>query len=110
MNTPIHTISYHNYTIRIYHDDCAPDPVKDCGCICGEPGCNGRICQAEDHAFWLNGEVYGYETILDGQNLDSCWGFYGDPNYAIESAKELIDFLCRQELNDLAAYAAIMAL
>lgn len=35
---------------------------------------------------YLNGEVYGFKTVTpDGEELDSCWGFYGD--YGIEQIK-----------------------
>ena len=26
---------------------------------------------------WINGDVYGYRLFEDGEEIDSCWGFYG---------------------------------
>ena len=44
--------------------------------------------EIEEYAAWATGDCYGY-VIEDenGDELDSCWGFYG-MEYAIESAKE----------------------
>lgn len=27
---------------------------------------------------YLSGEIYGYKTFEDGEEVDSCWGFFGD--------------------------------
>lgn len=45
-------------------------------------------CEIEEYSAWCTGDVYGY-VIEDenGNELDSCWGFYGQ-DYAIESARE----------------------
>lgn len=29
---------------------------------------------------YVKGEVYGFKTKIDGEDGDSCWGFYGDNN------------------------------
>ena len=42
---------------------------------------------------YFSGNVYGY-TVTDpeGEEKDSCWGFYGDPDgYILEQAKGVID-------------------
>lgn len=38
-----------------------------------------NVLQAEVETFnqYLNGEVYGYVVIVDGEEVDSCWGYYG---------------------------------
>jgi len=45
--------------------------------------------EAEIYAAWLEGEVYGYDI----EDLDSCWGYFGDDGLecAIEDAKGIIN-------------------
>jgi len=47
----------------------------------------------------IRGEVYGYVTEDEkGEHLDSCWGFYGDPNeYMVEEAKGNIDYATKEQ-------------
>lgn len=44
---------------------------------------------------YLSGSVWGF--IIedeDGEHIDSCWGFYGDPDgHVLEAAKESVDSL-----------------
>jgi hypothetical protein len=49
--------------------------------------CAKSIC--EEYTSWANGEVYGYVVETEaGYELDSCWGFYGDPEgYVLEEAR-----------------------
>ena len=49
---------------------------------------------------YLHGNVYGF-TIQDSQenDLDSCWGFYGDPDgYVLEEAKASVDCEIRRRV------------
>jgi len=39
---------------------------------------------------YLSGDVWGYEVQLEGEDLDSCWGFYGF-EYAKEQAIEALE-------------------
>ena len=53
-----------------------------------------KILKAEVKTWdeYLSGEVYGYEiTDSQGNNIDSCWGFYGDIDYCVSQAKNYID-------------------
>jgi hypothetical protein len=51
---------------------------------------------------YLQGNIYGY--IIDGpdgeENIDSCWGFYGEENgsydYCLEEAKGVIDYMIKK--------------
>lgn len=46
------------------------------------------------YGYWAFGDVWGYSVEKDGEQVDSCWGYYGDhPEYggAIEAAKEAVD-------------------
>jgi len=44
---------------------------------------------------FLSGEVYGYiVTDQDGEEVDSCWGFYG-----MESVKEMADEAAQRDTN-----------
>jgi hypothetical protein len=42
---------------------------------------------------WANGEVYGYIITdpVDGETIDSCWGFVGESDYAMEEAKSVAE-------------------
>lgn len=51
-----------------------PDPQK---CIESD---------AEVYSVWADGDCVGYVTTVDGEQTDSCWGFYSSRD-AIESAK-----------------------
>lgn len=41
---------------------------------------------------YLRGDTYGYRIEKDGEELDSCWGFFGD-DYVLSDAKESVDCL-----------------
>jgi len=45
---------------------------------------------------YLRGEVYGYRVLdKDGDEVDSCWGFYGDDHEAsglLEAVRSFIDY------------------
>ncbi len=44
---------------------------------------------------YLSGEVYGYKVESIGE---SCWGFYGDHEYALEEAKGTVDYHIQHEI------------
>jgi len=48
--------------------------------------------EAKEYEDWANGNVWGFEIIhpQTGEVEESCWGFIGEPEYAIEAAKEAI--------------------
>ena len=54
------------------------------------------IGEVETYDQYLTGEVYGYKVLNpDGEDVHSCWGFYGDDHEAsglLESAKNEIDY------------------
>ena len=48
----------------------------------------------------LRGEVYGY-VIEDeqGEHIDSCWGFYGNPDeYMVPEAMNIIDHMTKEQV------------
>jgi len=48
--------------------------------------------EVKDLDMYLKGEVVGYIVKgKDGEEIDSCWGYY-DENYCIEEAKSVIDY------------------
>ena len=56
----------------------------------------GKLLEAEvkEYDYYLRGECYGYViSNSDLEEFDSCWGFLGDMDYCITSAKEVIDAL-----------------
>jgi hypothetical protein len=42
------------------------------------------------------GEVYGYVVADGDDDMDSCWGFYGDIEYVISQAKESAEYIARE--------------
>ena len=49
--------------------------------------------QVETYNQYIEGEVYGFVALDgNGDEIDSCWGYFGDVEYCIESAKESIDY------------------
>lgn len=48
---------------------------------------------------YLSGNVYGYIiTNVDGEEIDSCWGFYGDyDDYLMTVCKETIDGYVKED-------------
>jgi len=58
-----------------------------------------KVMQGEIETYdqYLRGDIYGY--IIDGpdeENIDSCWGFYGDYDYCITEAKSMIDYIVKE--------------
>jgi len=42
--------------------------------------------EVKEYSAWANGEVYGFVVEdSEGDEVDSCWGFIGDPEYAMEA-------------------------
>ena len=42
----------------------------------------------KSYDYYLTGECYGFViTGIDGDEIDSCWGFLGDSKYCVEEAK-----------------------
>lgn len=43
---------------------------------------------------YLRGEVYGYQVEdPEGEVVDSCWGYYGEPSYVMEEARDAANHL-----------------
>lgn len=66
--------------------------------------------EVERYGQYLNGEVYGWVAKLDGEELDSCWGYMGSEewDYMKGEAKDAIDYALNErdeKANDIAADA-----
>jgi len=63
--------------------------------------------EVETYDQYLRGEVYGFDIKSpEGEDVDSCWGFYGDPEeYMIPECRAIIDL----NVTDRAAFAANIA-
>ena len=47
---------------------------------------------------YVSGQVYGYRILDNKENdIDSCWGYYGDTDYLIQEAKGHIDYIIEHE-------------
>jgi len=51
---------------------------------------DGEIKTFDDY---LTGNVHGYEVTMNGEEIDTCWGFFGNPddNGMIDEAKSMVD-------------------
>ena len=64
---------------------------------------NVRRClesEVELYDQYLRGEVYGFKVLDDkGEHVDSCWGFYGDPEKSglMAEARGVIDYQVKEE-------------
>lgn len=47
--------------------------------------------ELQDFAAYVNGQVYGYRVLKDGELVDSAWGFLGNINDPLTAAKDYID-------------------
>lgn len=75
-----------------------PDTVKMTGCE-GPDWPDERIreslaAEVREYDSYLRGDVFGY-VIQDaeGETLDSCWGYLGDPEYAMAEARATVEYL-----------------
>jgi len=55
--------------------------------------------EVEVYDYYISGEVYGFKAVTpDGKEIDSCWGYYGDPEtQMIPEAKASIDDYINEE-------------
>jgi len=71
--------------------------------------CEAIKNEVETYAMFLRGEVYGYVVKgIDGEELDSCWGFYGLDDVrreAKEAAEDMEDPAVDRQAAELAARA-----
>ena len=48
------------------------------------------IAEVEEYDQYLTGDVWGYVIERDGEEVSSCWGFFGD-KYCVEEAKRVAE-------------------
>ena len=78
-------------TPQAQHENKIEDPVA---CLKGE---------VEVYDMYLTGQVYGYIVKDDeGEELDSCWGFFGDDDYMKEEVKGVVDWHVKENGEQLA--------
>lgn len=60
--------------------------------------------EVETYDHYLTGSVYGF-VVKDktGEEIESCWGFYGDSDYPMQEAKSTVDYLVKKNKEDLEA-------
>lgn len=68
--------------------------------------------EVENYDQYLTGDVYGYVVDdEDGEQLDSCWGFYG-LEYCLEEMKEQVRYFAKaanaQEMRNRVGYEALI--
>ena len=74
-----------------------------------DAGCAGLICYEKSeekvaegdfktYAAYIEGDIWGVKTFLDGEEVETCWGYYGYSE-TVEAAEEEIASL--NELDDI---------
>jgi hypothetical protein len=62
------------------------------------------VAQVKTYDDYLTGNVYGYEVeTLDGEHLESCWGFYGDYNEeggVLDEARAVVESMTHKGTTD----------
>lgn len=70
------------------------DIRKEFGCKKVGPNIRKKVesilaAEVDTYSAWANGEVYGWEVVdAEGTRLDSCWGYIGEPEYAMKQGVE----------------------
>ena len=49
------------------------------------------LAEVETYDNYLTGQVFGFIVEKDGEDLDSCWGYFGEYKDALEEAKSVVD-------------------
>jgi len=65
-----------------------------------EKALNIALGDVEVYDQYLRGEVYGYVVTKNGEDFDSCWGYYGydfEISGLLDEAKSTIDYLCKEK-------------
>lgn len=60
------------------------------------------IAEVEEYDNFLTGDVWGFRIEDEnGEDLDSCWGFFGDYKYCLDEAKSSADYLAEQKEKEM---------
>jgi hypothetical protein len=73
---------------------------------CAERAYNCIAGEVKEHSDWATGNVWGYEIgdpETDVGPIDSCWGFIGDHDYALEEARDAVDGMVARADKEAAA-------
>ena len=54
------------------------------------------VGEVETYDQYLRGDVYGYSISKKDEDLDSCWGYYGD-ECCLEEAKSVVDYYVNKD-------------
>ena len=54
--------------------------------------------EVKEYDWYVTGDAYGYcIEDKDGEEIESCWGYLGDPNYALDEARSVVNYIVRRE-------------
>lgn len=54
--------------------------------------------EVETYDWYLTGDAYGYcIEDEDEEEIDSCWGYLGDPNYVLDEARSVVDNIVNKQ-------------
>jgi hypothetical protein len=61
-------------------------------------GCKGAVSPLETVKAVFNGDIYGFLIEdKDGNQVESCWGFVGDPDYCLSDGVSSAEYLVTQD-------------
>ena len=62
-----------------------------------------RLLESEVKTYddYISGNCYGFQLYKDGEEINSCWGFFGGMNDIKESIKEHLEEAARGLVDDL---------
>ena len=53
--------------------------------------------EVETYNQYLSGDVYGYVVSRDNEQIDSCWGYYGQDD-CLNEAKSIVDYEAKKAI------------
>ena len=54
--------------------------------------------EVKEYDWYVTGDAYGYcIEDKDGEEIESCWGYLGDPNYALDEARSVVNYIVQRE-------------
>ncbi len=57
--------------------------------------------EVKEYDWYITGDAYGYcIEDEDEEEIEACWGYLGDPNYALDEARSVVDYIVNKQGNE----------